>query len=72
MVNFFENIRNIFLGWLLKIFRIKNDLASKRLNICNTCEHRVNTYLGHICDQCGCVLDAKTRVEDEYCEMNKW
>ena len=28
--------------------------------------------LGDICDECGCVLEAKARVADEYCELNKW
>ena len=28
--------------------------------------------IGDICGICGCVLEAKTRVEDEYCELNKW
>jgi hypothetical protein len=28
--------------------------------------------LGDICAECGCVLEAKARVEDEYCELNKW
>ena len=25
-----------------------------------------------ICDQCGCILKAKTAVESEKCLMNKW
>ena len=33
---------------------------------------RVHTNLGDICDECGCILDSKTRVEDEHCELNKW
>jgi hypothetical protein len=28
--------------------------------------------LGDICNECGCVLDAKARVIDEKCELNKW
>jgi hypothetical protein len=33
---------------------------------------RIRTNLGDICDYCGCILDSKTRVEDEHCELNKW
>lgn len=33
---------------------------------------RIRTNLGDICDHCGCILDSKTRVEDEHCELNKW
>jgi hypothetical protein len=28
--------------------------------------------LGDICNECGCILDAKARVKDEKCELNKW
>ena len=50
----------------------EEDMANIRLAICNQCSHRVNTSLGYACDLCGCILDAKTRVEDEECDMNKW
>ena len=32
----------------------------------------MNTSLGTACEQCGCILDAKTRVEDEHCDLDKW
>jgi hypothetical protein len=72
MVNLLERIRNIILGWLFKIFKIKNDIAKTRLGICSMCEHRINSCLGDICGQCGCVLDAKTRIIDERCDLDKW
>ena len=28
--------------------------------------------IGDICAECGCILEAKARVLDEYCELNKW
>lgn len=28
--------------------------------------------LGDICGECGCVLEAKARVKDEKCKLNKW
>jgi hypothetical protein len=40
--------------------------------ICKKCEHIENTKLGDICGLCGCILESKTRVEDEHCELNKW
>ena len=49
----------------------------KELNIvqcickkCNKSEHIKG--FGEICTLCGCILESKTRVEDEKCEMNKW
>ena len=37
------------------------------------CNHREHIeMIGDICAVCGCVLEAKARVEDEYCELNKW
>lgn len=63
---------NIIKGWYYKIFKKKQDLANIRLNICNKCEYKLDTYLGNICSRCGCVLDAKTRVDNEICDMNKW
>lgn len=49
------------------------DLAQMRLNICNSCNKKVNIkFVGDICDICGCVLDNKTRIKDEHCDLCKW
>ena len=37
---------------------------------CNSRTHI--DIVGDICDECGCVLEAKARVKDEQCELNKW
>lgn len=78
---------NILIKWLHGIltkpltiiksiyYNIKNkhqDLAIKRLGICHECNHKLNTNFGDLCDLCGCVLDNKTRIEDEFCEQGKW
>lgn len=63
---------NIIKGWYYKIFNKKNKLAEYRLNICDNCPNKVHTPLGEACNECGCILDAKTRVIDEKCDMNKW
>ncbi len=72
---------NILIKWLHGIltkpitilksiyYNIKNkhqDIAIKRLDICHQCNHKLNTNFGDLCDLCGCVLDNKTRVEDEF------
>lgn len=63
---------NIIKGWYFKLFGKKQSLADIRLDICNTCEHKIKTSLGEACSQCGCILDAKARVEDEQCDLDKW
>ena len=54
------------------IFGINQDLATKRLKICNTCSHKLQTSVGEVCDECGCILENKTRIEDEHCDLCKW
>ena len=64
---------NIIKGWYYRLFNKHEELARKRIAICNKCSHKLHIdKLGDICDMCGCVLAAKARVEDEYCELNKW
>lgn len=56
-------------------FNIKNkhqDLADYRLSICNQCAHKLTIKVGDICDQCGCILENKTRLEEEKCDLCKW
>ncbi len=56
-------------------YNIKNkhqDLAESRLNICNQCDHKLATKFGDICELCGCILENKTRLDNELCDLNKW
>lgn len=68
----FKKIWNIIKGTYYNITKKEQDLATRRLEICNSCEHRKDFKLGDMCDLCGCILESKTRVKDEKCEMNKW
>ena len=64
---------NIIKGTYFNITNKNQKQADVRLSICNKCSHVKNICgLGNICDLCGCVLESKTRVDDEKCEMNKW
>ena len=67
-----KKVKNIIIGWYRKIFNKKSELAEKRLAICSTCSYKTKLCGQDICDLCGCVLDAKVRVEDEQCYNNKW
>lgn len=66
-------LRNIIKGWYYNLFNKNEELARKRISICKKCKSCVHIeMLGDICDECGCVLEAKARVKDEQCELNKW
>lgn len=68
-----KKLINIIKGWYFSLFNKNEQLANKRISICKKCEYCMHIEnLGDICDECGCILDAKTRVEDEKCELNKW
>lgn len=68
-----RKIINIFKGWYYKTFNKNEQLARKRIAICKKCKSLAHIdMLGDICNECGCVLDAKARVIDEKCELNKW
>ena len=67
-----EKIRHIIIGWSFKLFGLENDLANRRWVLCETCDRKIKTSLGEVCSECGCVIDAKVRVEDEHCDLNRW
>ena len=72
MVRIFKKIRNIIIGTYRNVFNKNQDLATRRLKYCNKCEHRMLFMGQYICDQCGCILESKVRVEDEHCMIDKW
>ena len=72
MVKIFKKIRNIIIGTYRNIFNKNQDMATIRLKYCNKCEHRILFMKQYICDQCGCILESKVRVEDEHCMIDKW
>ena len=65
-------IWHIIIGTYRNIFNKNQDLATRRLKYCNKCEHRIKFAGQYICDQCGCILESKTRVKDEHCMIDKW
>lgn len=67
-----KKLTNIIKGWYRKIFNKNQSLAEYRLNICQTCEYKDRILGQDVCGLCGCVLDAKVRVENEICYNNKW
>ncbi len=65
-------IKNIIIGWYRKLFHKNNELAKKRLAICDKCPHKMKAGKSSWCDICGCELDAKARVEEEICHDGRW
>ena len=65
-------IWHIIIGTYRNIFNKNHGLATQRLQYCNKCEHRIMFMGQYICNQCGCILESKVRVEDEHCIIDKW
>jgi hypothetical protein len=65
-------IKHIIEGWWLYLNDTHESwqLVQKRKPICDGCELR-NKRL-NICNDCGCFLPAKQRVQDAQCPQNKW
>jgi hypothetical protein len=56
---------------------LEKELAEKRIEICNGCEHRkvITTKLkiGVICGKCGCPLNKKVfTMKNDACPEHKW
>lgn len=59
---------SIILGWWYWITNANNKLAKERLSVCAVCPIRK----GMLCGDCGCVLQAKARLEEEVCPKGFW
>lgn len=63
----------------LRIDKSPENLIQKRLEICNSCEHKTkvkSTYApGKLiarCKECKCFIRAKVLIKNEHCPINKW
>jgi hypothetical protein len=45
-------------------------IAENRLNTCKKCEKFIK--LTHQCKECGCIMNAKVKLKDAVCPLNKW
>ena len=50
--------------------RVENKIAKDRMEICKGCEHLIK--LTHQCKECGCMMDAKTKLPNATCPIGKW
>lgn len=53
-----------------KIGRVAEEVANKRLGICQGCEHYI--ALSHQCAECGCIMNAKVKLPNAFCPLRKW
>lgn len=63
-----NKLYRIIMGWWYFLTNQKNEVAQKRLSICVECPYMQSG----VCGKCGCVLQAKARIEEEECPDNRW
>ena len=71
-MNLFLKIRNIIVGNWRNITGYTSDETRRRRQICKTCRHNIKYGKARICSLCGCIIKAKTTIENEKCYINKW
>lgn len=70
---FFTWVWHVIIGTYRNIFNKNTSLSDKRIKICDECDKKQQlTKRISICSECGCILESKTKVNDESCPMNKW
>ena len=68
-----KKISHIIKGWYYKLLGINLELVESRMSCCNECSDVICiTKNTKVCKHCGCFLDAKTRIKEEECPLNKW
>lgn len=50
--------------------RVATEIAEERLEICRTCPHLIQ--LTSQCKECGCLMNAKTKLPNASCPLGKW
>ena len=53
-----------------KIGRVTDIVAKERMEICRGCPHLIKVT--HQCKECGCFMDAKTKLPNASCPIGKW
>ena len=73
------NIKQIIDAWRVAYnpTDIQKELAERRLQICDGCEHKTNITksikITHICAECGCPINKKVFTQEyDPCPLRKW
>ena len=72
VIKFFLKIKNIIIGNWRNLIGFQSDETKRRRQICKSCDKNVKFMNTRVCSLCGCVIKAKTTVENEKCYLNKW
>jgi len=52
--------------------KISLSLEKKRLQVCDTCEHRGELMSMAMCKKCKCLLSMKAKFRHSKCPVGKW
>jgi hypothetical protein len=68
------NIKEIIKAWAaaLNPTEEQKEKAEKRLEICTSCENKIDTPIGLACGKCGCLFKGKVFSSDGGCPVGKW
>jgi hypothetical protein len=50
--------------------RTSDDIADKRMSICNDCDRLIPVT--HQCKECGCFMKMKVKLKAATCPLGKW
>lgn len=56
----------------LRLLEQNQQLVESRLAICDKCKDKLYYMGDYVCGHCGCVLENKTRLDNEHCDLGKW
>lgn len=72
MAGIIKKIPAIVKGNIKNALHMESELSKERMMLCDNCEKERRIVLFKVCSVCGCVLKAKTKVDDEQCPLGKW
>lgn len=67
-----SKVGRIIEGHVKELAGENDELFASRYEICEACPELKQSEIGEVCNVCGCRLQAKLRVEQEVCPLQKW
>lgn len=68
----FRKLKNIIIGFWNLMRNNNKEISEQRIDICNSCKNKIQLYGEDFCNICGCLIESKTRVNNEKCPIEKW
>lgn len=66
-----KTIKQVLTGYFFWLIRKNQKLYRERTNKCKNCNLLKKTIIKR-CGVCGCVLQARNRLKESYCYMERW